>query len=110
MEALKLNRDCDVFVDEGGETLQRDDAYQFLATRSRHYGHRVFFIAQRATQLAPIIRKNCTGFYCFRQCGSDCKLLGDDFAVDISQATQLKKGEYLRYLTLGDEVEKERIF
>lgn len=110
VEALQANRNCDVFIDEGGETMRRDPCYQFLATRARQYGHRVFFIAQRANQLLPVIRKNCTAVYCFRQCASDARLLSDDFAVDFSQASSLGKGEYLQYLGLGSEVVKKRLF
>lgn len=110
-KVCKSNRDLDVFVDEAGETLLRDSEYQFLATRSRQYGHRLFFIAQRAQQVLPIIRNNCEAVYCFRQSKPDAEILAREYADPVFlSACTLKKGEYLARLGIDSPVKKYQIF
>jgi len=58
-----------MFVDEGGEMIGRfNEPMQWLATRSRHLGHSGFFISQRPSQMAPIVRHQCGKAFLF-PCG-----------------------------------------
>lgn len=80
-EIVKTNKKLNIFIDEAGTTLERNDTeFQFLATMSRHFGHNVFFITQRAKQLTPNIRTNCESLYCFKQSEEDAKVLAGEFA------------------------------
>jgi len=107
----QLNKNLNIFIDEAGEMLKRNDAYQFLATRSRQYGHNVFFIAQRACMLTPVMRNNCESIYAFNQCNSDSKILADDFANEIFlELPKLKKGECIYIKCVGFEPLKIRVF
>lgn len=111
MQCALQNKNLDIFIDESGETMQRNPAYQFLATRSRQYGHRVFFIAQRAQQVLPVIRNNCECYYIFRQSRMDCELLVRDTAEEkFYECEKLMKGEYLFRDQLGKTPKKYKLF
>jgi len=106
----QTNKNCNIFIDESGESINRDRQYQFFATRARHFGHRVFFITQRANQLTPTIRLNCSALYVFRQSPKDAQLLYDDFGHDeILEATKLKKYEYIELVTTCGQCVKKMI-
>ena len=78
LSIAKRNRNCCLFIDESGSTIGRgSDAVRlhWLATQSRHWGHRSFFILQRITQIEPLIRSQCSEFYAFRGSANDAKIL-----------------------------------
>lgn len=105
------NKNLDIFIDESAETLCRDNAFQFLATRSRQYGHRVFFIAQRASQILPVIRNNCETVYCFRQSKKDAEIIANDLADDcFLQCAKLSKGECIAKIGCDGKPQKYKIF
>lgn len=108
---LMQNKNLYVFVDESGETIGRDNDYQFLATRSRQYGHSVFFIMQRTSQVLPIIRSNCSCVYAFRQSAFDCEILCREYAQEsFRQCANLKRGEFLQWNIESENVEKLNAF
>jgi hypothetical protein len=97
LRIAKLNTKCALFVDESGVMIGRySGAMQWLATNARKWGHKAHFIAQRATQLDPLIRTQCTVLYLFRQSPTDAKILSNDFVVSgLEDAAELPKGHYL---------------
>ncbi len=99
LRLAKLSIKCALFIDEIGESIGRGkDAsdLKWLATRCRHWGHRSYFIGQRAVLVEPTIRSQCTTGYVFRQSVDDAKALAKDFAdQDMLRASQLRVGEFL---------------
>lgn len=92
LDVFWRSRSCAAFLDEGGESVGRYDlAMQKTATRGRHCGHSCHYIAQKATQLAPIVRDQCSYLYLFRSGMQSCKLLAEEFSQD-----ELLKGAQLR--------------
>lgn len=73
---LHENPGAFVFVDECGEVFNegQDKTYAWLATRSRHWGHSVSFIAQRGIQVPKTMRDQCERLYLFTSSVSDGKL------------------------------------
>ena len=64
----KASTGCLLIVDEAGEacTMRKEhDAAGWLATRSRHNGHRVVFIAQRGVLIRPTFRENIDTLFLF---------------------------------------------
>ena len=106
------SRDCAVFIDESGDVVGRfpSDELRTIATRGRHWGHDVFFIAQRATQLSATVRMQCTRLYLFTSSFEDGKILAQEFnKPELRNCAQLKKGEFYA-CDLHGEVKKMRVF
>lgn len=113
LETVKASKSCAVFVDECGHYADEgySDILRWLATNSRHYGHNSHFIAQRAQQLKPTIRDQCSHIFLFKQSFDDAKELTRNFATDaLLEAPTLKKGEYLGKVGIDGEVFKDRVF
>ena len=72
-EYLEKTRSVYVFVDESGEVFNEgnDTSNAWLATRSRHYGHSCFFLAQRAIQVPKTMRDQCGKLFLFTSSASD---------------------------------------
>jgi len=82
-----------------------------LATNSRHYGHNAHFISQRAKQIDPTIRSQCSNIFLFKQSLYDTKDLSNEFVSQgLMQAHTLKKGEYIYKIGVDGETKKGRIF
>lgn len=78
LRIAKSNKSCALFVDESGAAIGRGvDArpLHWLATGSRHWGHRCYFITQQIRQLEPIIRGQCSEWFCFSGTNFDAKTL-----------------------------------
>ena len=103
---------CAVFIDEGGDMIGRwGGVMNQLATRSRHYGHNVHFICQRAKMIDISVRTQCVHLFLFKQSLYDSKELGNDFVSDeLLQASDLKAGEFLAKLGVDSQVKRGRIF
>lgn len=85
LEACKANRDCVVFIDESPticNNLGANKKCEWLVTMSRHQGHKVYLLAQDATQLAPIYRRNCTELFLFSVAPACARLLASEFGSD----------------------------
>lgn len=95
LSVVKASRSCAVFVDESGEMIGRyNDEMFWLATRGRHYGHNCHFITQRAAQLNPTVRNQCTQAFIFCVSLSDAKTLADEYnKQEIRQANTLAQFE-----------------
>lgn len=86
-----------VFLDEAGQYLNRYDAdHHWFATVSRHYGHRVHFIAQRWSQFPPIIRTNCSANYVLNQRREDIDQIMIDYDCEIDPIIPQFQGYWLR--------------
>jgi len=88
-------KNCYIFIDEAGEVGALNKEFMWLATRSRHYGHSVFFITQRSLQLKPIIRAQCQQLFLFCSAKRDCHMLYEDFNhLDLLNGSILRQGEF----------------
>ena len=108
---LKQSRSCFVFVDEAGQVCGHHDTDNlWLATQSRHWGHSVFFISQRGSQLSKTIREQCSFLYLFACSKTDSAVLANEWNREkLLEANTLKRGEYL-YAPRFKEVKKYSIF
>lgn len=96
LQVVWANKNAAVFVDEGGSTVGKySEVMNELATRGRHWGHKVYFISQRAKQISTTIRTQCSELVIFKQSQNDSKDLSDEFVEPIIlQADKLAKGEF----------------
>lgn len=110
LKICKQNQSCAIFVDESGSMIGRyADEMTWLATNSRKFGHRAYFISQRATQLDKTIRTQCSSLFLFQQSPADCKILSEEFnRKEFLQACNLLKGEYLAKIGVDGKVYKAR--
>ena len=106
LEIAKSNQECALFIDESGQTIGRYSGQMaWVATNSRKWGHKAHFITQRATQLDPTIRAQCTSIFLFKQSVDDAKILSREFvAPALMESCNLKKGEYLAKLGIDKPV------
>jgi len=104
MEVAGASRSCALFVDESGEVIGRYNSEMFaLATRFRHYGHRVHFLTQRPAQLSPTVRDQCSTMYLFACSMKDAKILSDEWGrQEIADAHKLNQGEFFFLPRFGD--------
>lgn len=91
-----LNDGALVIMDEG-DTLQGMNNRQnwWLMLRGRHYGFKCILITQRPALVSPTVRGMCTTCAVFLTSKKDAKLLGEDYAVNLDLAPELKQGQYL---------------
>lgn len=97
-------RGCVAFIDESGEMVGRyDSAMNRTATRGRHWGHVTHYITQEATQIAPVIRKQCTRLYLFHSAVEDGELLARAWNhPELRECATLKTGEYFYAEKMGE--------
>lgn len=97
-------RSCAIFIDECGEMIGH---YQhemfFVATRGRHMGHNCHFITQRAKQLSPTVRDQCSFLALFSCSYPDAHEMSLNFnRPELKQANILQKGDYFFCGRWGD--------
>lgn len=97
LEAVWQSRNCAVFVDEAGSAIGKyNRVMEELATKGRHWGHKCYFICQRAKQISTTIRAQCSDLAIFKQSYDDTKDLANEFVEPmINQAHTLGKGEFI---------------
>jgi len=97
------SRGCAVFVDEAGESVgQFDKVMSKTATKGRHWGHSCHYISQRATQVAKIVRDQCSHLFIFTSSLDDSKMLANEWnSPEIKGANALKQGEYFHVTRFG---------
>jgi len=98
LDMCKRNKGCILIIDEAPEHCGHHDKESFwLATRSRHLGHSVFFIAQRGKMVSPTVRSQCTRLIMFNQGPFDCRELWQDFGHNEikDRGPKLKQFQYL---------------
>lgn len=107
-----MNKSCALFIDESGQTIGRyAPEMEWLATQSRKWGHKAHFITQRASQISPTLRNQCTNLFLFKQSPTDSKILACDFVADeLKNAHKLKQGEYLVKIGVDGEIKRCRLF
>lgn len=100
------SRTCLAVMDEGGESVGRyNEAMQTTATRGRHWGHTCVYLAQKAVQVAPIIRDQCGAVFMFTSGLQSAKAIAEEFnCPEFLNATQLKRGDYIYKSRFGDVV------
>jgi hypothetical protein len=110
LQTVKLNTKCALFIDESGMMIGRySGAMAWLATNSRKWGHKAHFIAQRAKQIDPIVRTQCTNIFLFKQSLDDSKELSRDFVCDeLKSASGLSQGEYLGKIGVDGKIFKAK--
>lgn len=103
MKSATQSRNCSLFLDESGETVGRYNEEMFwLATRARHFGHVSHFISQRATQLAPLVRDQCSHLFLFRVSNPDAKVLADSWSNEsLLEASKLDKFHFIYLQRFG---------
>jgi hypothetical protein len=103
LECVKQNQGCALFIDESGESIgQWNDETFWLATRSRHYGHKSHFITQRAKQLNPTVRHQCSELYLFNCSVDDAKELSNEFnRQELKAANTLNQLEFFHCSRFG---------
>lgn len=104
-------RSCALFIDESGEQIGQYEREMFwLATRGRHYGHNSHFITQRATQLSPTVRDQCSYLFLFNCSIDDSTQLAKEFnRPELKAANTLAKGEYFQCPRWG-QIVRSRVF
>lgn len=97
------SRSCMAFMDEGGESVGRYNvAMSQTATRGRHWGHTCHYLAQKGTQLAPLVRDQCTRLFLFCSGSKDGAVLAQEWnRPELENCTQLKQGEYYYAVKMG---------
>lgn len=95
-EALR-SRGALYVVDEAGELLGRSNhEFFWLVTRARHKGAQTVLICHRPSQLANVLRDNCSHLVLFRSTLAVAKLMADEFNDPrLEQATRLERHAYL---------------
>lgn len=90
---------CALFIDEAGDALDRYlKTFNWLTTQSRHHGHRCHLITQRAQQVSPTVRSQCSILYAFNIGAKDAKIYGDDFNAPLvaNKAPMLPQGQCIK--------------
>lgn len=97
LEAVWSNRSCAVFVDEAGQEVGKySEVMNELATRGRHWGHKIYFICQRPKMISTTVRTQCSELVIFKNSRNDTKDLADEFVEPmILEADKLQKGEFI---------------
>lgn len=75
---LTPGRRC-VFLEEAGDTLDRDPRYNWFTTVGRHAGNQVWVISQRMESLNPTLRNNCVDAVVFASEIGDTKLIANRY-------------------------------
>lgn len=74
------SRGCACFMELADADVEATDTrFHKCFTQGRHEGHRCYFLSQRAAQVHPNIRENCTSLYLFAVSTKAAKLWADEF-------------------------------
>ncbi len=100
------SRNCMVFADEAGMTINRDRELIDLFTRIRHNGHKFHVMAHTSGNLLPVMREQLIELYLFRQSYREAELWAELFMDPaIMQACGLNfEGHEFLHAKLGGEV------
>lgn len=97
IEAKKRRR-CALIVDESSEAIDKyDKEKEWVTTRSRHWGHKAYLIAQRVPQLNVTARGQCSQAFIFWVGPDDAKALSQEWkGLTADMISNLRKLEFLR--------------
>lgn len=103
---LWMNQEAAVFIDECGElckTKEWDRQIVKTATRGRHHGFRMHYIAQRSMLVTRTIRDQCTTLFLFNSALKDAKLHAEEWNKPelVDAVPDLKVGEYFHVTRMG---------
>ena len=87
---------CFVIVEESAETIKRNKDLTPLFTRIRHKGHKLCVTGHNGADLLPVMRRNITTLYLFKQSVKSCELWFEDTTLDplIYEAAKLPDEGY----------------
>src|SRR2546429_2492039 len=104
LDVFWRSRCCHVFIDGEGEGVGRyDPAMLRTATRGRHWGHSCYFLAQRATLVAPVVRDQCRHLYLFTLATADAETLAKEWnRSELCEASTLRQGEFFHCSRYGE--------
>ena len=78
------------FVDEGGEVANRKEREMvWTATRGRHQGHTIYFLAHRLKLLDVTLRGQCDELFIFGCAKSDAFELADEYGCEALEKAHL---------------------
>lgn len=85
-----------LIADEGSISVGRYNVeMQWLATMSRHWGHRSYFIVQRATQIAATVRNQCDTSFIFGVGENDTRMFAEEWREpNLKNLEKIDKGEF----------------
>jgi len=93
----KQAKNCKLFVDEAGLTINRERAMQWLFVTARHWGHQTFVLGHAGGQLLPVMRQQIGVLYLFRTHPDEVDMWQHQFiGSDLSRAAQLQQYEFLK--------------
>lgn len=86
------SRGCAVFLEMADAEVNKwDVGFHRCFTKGRHFGHRCFFVSQRAAQVHPAIRENCSSLALFSVQAAPARLWSQEFNDNtLLQAASLK--------------------
>ncbi len=73
-ETVWANEKHAIFCDEAAETIARDKELISVFTRLRHNGHKLIVMGHSAGDLLPVMRRQISTLYLFRQDPDACKI------------------------------------
>jgi energy-coupling factor transporter ATP-binding protein EcfA2 len=103
-EFMSKNRACHVFIDESGQVFDegRNSEFAWIVTRSRHLGHSVYLIGQRAIQIPKTMRDQTSKLYLFTSSVSDGKILADEFnRPELARCASLPQFQFFEVSRFG---------
>lgn len=111
MEEVNEWEHCLLIVDESGEAIGHyAPEMRTLATTLRHNFHSSIFIVQSATQLDPIIRRQCRYCAAFSCTEAEAKTLATEYPqAGFERAVTLRKFEYYFGSRFGGLAELGRV-
>ncbi len=96
---LQANYNCDAYADESGLSIGRGKSAQnvgWLATQSRHWGHKLHFIVQHYSFLDLMIRSQCDEHVIFRCSQKSAEAIAEEIGQPLA-ATAPQLEQYCCY-------------
>lgn len=91
------SRRCALFAEEWGEHARRLPHFEWIATQSRHWGHRAIISCQSPRQISTTVRENVEELYLFHLGDKGGALWSEQFGPETIGANALGKREFLHF-------------
>ena len=96
-----------IFVEESADTIKRDRELIPVFTRIRHQGHKLIVSGHDAMDLLPVMRRQISTLYLFRQSEDSAKVWANQFTDKrIFESCKLEQFEFLECHLFGDVKKK----
>ena len=108
IKRAKETSDALLIIDDAGGRMDKWDAdHDWLATESRHFNHSCVFIAQRYSQVSPLIRGQCEQIYSFNIGPKDAKLFSEEFNFpgDSEVISDLPRLRAIKFRRMSKEID-----